>query len=63
MRKAKKQEEWNDRDVYVLSKCAGKISPEKIAEILGVDVTRITHKARAQGFSLAYKHNKRNSHA
>ncbi len=52
MLKPKHQENWKEQDAYLLMKCAGKITKEKIAEILNCTVDRVIHKARAQGISL-----------
>lgn len=48
----KSQFEWDLRDEYLVFKCAGFISKEMIAKILGCKVGRIQNKARANHIEL-----------
>ena len=55
MKTKRGQKAWDDKEVFLLLKCAGIISKETIAKILGVPVTRVSDKAKHHGIKLAVK--------
>ncbi len=52
MKKSKKDPAWNDKETFLVMKCAGHIPVEMIAEILGRTVGSVQGKAQRHGIFL-----------